>query len=252
MSQNYISVVMPAYNAQTYIEQAIESVLLQTCTDFELIVVDDASTDKTYDIVHKYELKDSRVRCYKNETNSGVAYSRNFGVQQAKYDWIAFIDSDDCWREDKLQKQVEVANKDIADIIYTGYGFMDSEGTMSKNVFRVPTRTVYKELLKQNVMSCSGIMLRKELLKTHTMKHDAVHEDFYTWLTMLRDGAVAIGIDEPLHTVRTAMKESKSGNKFKSAIMTYKTYRLLGLPWYRSLYYFAFYMYRNIKKYSKI
>lgn len=247
-----ISVVIPAYNAEKYLRQTLESVLEQTYDDYEVIIVDDASKDGTAAIATEFVQRDPRIHYYVNEKNSGVAYTRNRGVSLAKNDWIAFVDSDDTWHREKLQLQAELAEKGGVDIIATGYGYMNPEGIVSEYWYSIPEAISYKRMLQQNCMSCSGVMLKKSLLEKHTMKHDAVHEDFYTWLVMLRDGAVAKGIDKPLHNVRVAMKESKSGNKLKSAIMTYKTYRLLGINPVASLCYFMCYIVRSVKKYSKI
>ena len=103
-----VSIIMPAYNAEKYIEEAIYSVLAQTHKEWELIIIDDCSSDNTEQIVLKYVSKDTRIRYLKNPVNLGVSKSRNLGIKKSKNDWIAFLDSDDCWENDKLEKQLKL------------------------------------------------------------------------------------------------------------------------------------------------
>lgn len=253
MNSINISVIIPAYNAEQYIAEAIDSVLRQTFTGFEIIIVDDCSVDNTWEIIKAYSSKDERIKIYKNDKNSGVSFTRNFGVSNAEYNWIAFLDADDAWREDKLQKQVElVMQQPDTDVVYTSYSFMNSDGKSNNNVFHVPDSITYKKMLHQNIMSCSGVMVKKKLMEQIPMGNDGIHEDFMEWLKILKTGAVARGIDQPLHVVRVAVKNSKSGNKFKSAIMTFKTYRALGLNFISSAYNMFIYIFKSLKKYSDI
>lgn len=101
-----VSIIMPSYNTAKYISAAIESILNQTYENWELIIVDDCSTDNTDEILTEYAKKDSRIRYYKNEKNSGAAVARNRALRQAKGKWVAFLDSDDLWEKDKLEKQI--------------------------------------------------------------------------------------------------------------------------------------------------
>ena len=128
IDRTYISIIMPAYNAEATIRQSIESVLSQTYPCFELIIVDDASKDETRRIAEQYALSDPRIRVLPNEANSGVAFSRNKGIDEAKYPWIAFLDSDDLWYPDKLEKQMALADAEGADIVYCSYAMTDEQG----------------------------------------------------------------------------------------------------------------------------
>ena len=136
MEDPLISIVMPAYNAEKYIDKSIESVLNQTYRNIELIIINDCSKDKTEEIIEKYCKQDIRVRKYTNQINSGVSFSRNFGVEQANGEWIAFLDSDDMihpqllealYKEEKLQKQIDLLNRENMEplLIYTGSSFID-------------------------------------------------------------------------------------------------------------------------------
>ena len=120
-----ISVIMPAYNSEYTIERAIESVLAQTYTRFELLVIDDYSTDNTVKLVDSFMKQDSRVILLKNTQNLGVAATRNLGCRKAKGEYLAFLDSDDVWFEDKLQKQIHFMQEKGCDLSYTAYSFID-------------------------------------------------------------------------------------------------------------------------------
>lgn len=247
-----ISVVMPVYNACSFLRDSIDSVLCQTYADFELILIDDCSTDNSYEIMCEYQQKDSRIRVFQNERNMGVSYTRNFGVEKAQFDYIALIDSDDMWSADKLQKQVSLLSTyPDTDLSYTGSAFVDTNGKRSDFVFSVPTSVTYKKLLKQNIISCSSVLIRKELLIKYPMAHDDMHEDFAAWLSVLKNGGTARGVDEPLLIYRVD-KGSKSGNKFKSMVMNYRVYKYMGLNIFARLYYMVAYIIAGIKKHSSI
>ena len=247
-----VSVIMPVYNAERFLCEAIDSVLNQSYESFELIVIDDCSSDSSYDILCEYEKKDSRVKVYKNEENKGVSFTRNFGVSKAKSEYVALIDSDDVWDKEKLIKQVKLFNDNPdTDLSYTGSAFIDTNSVRSEYVFSVPQSVSYKKLLKQNVVSCSSAMVKKEWLKKYPMAHDNMHEDFAVWLSILKDGGIARGINEPLLIYRVD-RNSKSGNKLKSMAMTYRVYKFMGLNFFSRLYYMVFYTVSGIKKHGSI
>lgn len=250
--ENKVSVIMPVYNAERFLRQAVDSVLTQSYSDFELILVDDCSTDGSYDILCEYENKDKRVRVFKNEQNKGVSYTRNFAVSKANGEYIALIDSDDMWRKDKLSKQMSLIEKyPDTDLCYTASAFVDTESVESDFVFNVPEQVTYKKLLKQNVASCSSVLIKKKWLVKYPMAHDNMHEDFAVWLSVLKDGGKARGINEPLLIYRVAAN-SKSGNKFKSMGMTYRVYKYMGLNIFERCYYMCFYILSGIKKHGSI
>lgn len=247
-----ISIVIPAYNAEKYISYTLDSVLNQTYSDFEVIVIDDCSADKTYEIMEKYAELDDRIRIYKNEKNSGVSFTRNFGVSVSNGDYIAFLDSDDMWTPDKLSKQVELLEKNPdAALLFTGSAFMDYEGNALDHILQVPDKIGYKTLLKQNVISCSSVLVKKSYMEQIKMCNDSMHEDFAVWLKILRKEKYAYGINEPLLIYRLS-NNSKSSNKIKAAKMAWRVYRHIGLNIYVSIYYMFHYAVRSILKYSKL
>ena len=245
------SVVMTVYNAERYLRQAIESVLSQTMKDFELIIVNDCSTDSSEEIIKSY-LSDKRIWYFKNEKNLKVSKSRNFGVSKASADYVAFIDSDDIWFEQKLEKQLEFMKQKNAQICYSSYAFISDDGMIQNKIFDVPKEVTYKKLLKQNVITPSASMFKKDLLIKYPFYADEVHEDFVSFLQMLKNEKItAYGIVDPLILYRLT-NNSKSRNKIKAMKMTLKSYRELKLNIFQILYYFPFYVLNGLKKYKGI
>lgn len=246
-----ISIIMAAYNAEKTIEQAIYSVLCQTYPDFELLVVNDCSTDKTAALVAAIAEKDDRVRLISNEKNGGVSYTRKHGLEEARGEWIAILDSDDAWASEKLEKQIELQKKTNAELLFTGSAFMDADGRPINWYLHAPAEVTYRQLLKQNVLSNSSALVRKELYAKYYAVGDGMHEDFAIWLSILKEGRKAYGVDEPLLIYRIA-KSSKSGNKIKAARMNWNTYRYVGLNPVEAFYYEGWYMAKNIVKYANL
>lgn len=246
-----ISIIMAAYNAEKTIEQAIASVLNQTYPNFELLVVNDCSKDRTAELVKGIAATDGRVRLIPNVKNSGVSYTRKHGLEEANGSWIAILDSDDAWAPEKLEKQIELQNRTNADLLFTGSAFMDADGHPIDWYLHAPAEVTYRQLLKQNVLSNSSALVRKELYARHYAVGDGMHEDFATWLGILKTGRLAYGVDEPLLIYRIA-KNSKSGNKIKAAKMNWNTYRYVGLNFVQSLYYECCYTVNGLRKYKNL
>lgn len=246
-----VSVVMPAYNAEKYIGEAVCSVLAQSYTDWELIIINDCSCDRTAEIAGKYSALDPRVSVFHGDVNMGVLRSRAVGTEMSHGEWIAFLDADDRWENDKLEKQLYFAQSKNAGFTYTASSFMDEEGKAYAWTMNVPEISTYKSLLKQNVISCSSVLIKKNLLLYNVSSGEDIHEDFAMWLAILKRGIPAYGLDLPLLRYRIG-KSSKSGNKLKSAMMTYRTYRAAGLSLTESVWHMCFYTLRSLDKYKRI
>lgn len=246
-----VSVIMAAYNAEKTIEQSINSVLNQTYPAVELLVVDDYSQDRTVKLVENIMARDNRVRLIYNKENSGVSYTRKHGLEEAKGAWIAILDSDDIWAPEKLEKQIILQKKMNADLLFTGSAFMDSDGQPIDWYLHAPSEVTYRHLLKQNVLSNSSSLVRKELYEKYYAVGDGMHEDFAVWLGILKEGKKAYGVDEPLFTYRIA-KSSKSGNKIKAAKMNWNTYRYIGLNPLSAFYYECWYVVKGLMKYKNL
>ena len=223
-----VSIVMPAYNAAKTIRNSIESIQVQTFKEWELIVIDDGSKDSTPEILREMAAADDRIRFLQNEKNSGASYTRNRAVELATGEWIAFLDSDDLWQPEKLEKQLALARShpDMM-ICYTASSFINDDGRAFGYVMPAIERMTYKQLLHKNLMSCSSVMIRASVMKVVKMPNDKMHEDYFVWLTVVRECGVAYGINEPLLIYRLCAN-SKSSNRLKSAKMLYNSYRAVG------------------------
>lgn len=224
--QPFVSIIMPAYNAEATLAAAIDSALAQSYGNFELIVVDDCSTDSTPALIAELARRDSRIHPLLNDTNLGASRSRFRAAEAARGQWLAFLDSDDLWTADKLEKQLPLTDR--ADLIFTASAFIDHQGNRRDWMLHAPNTISYRRLLKQNIISNSSVLVRRELYLEHACLEDGLHEDFVCWMRLLRSGAVARGIDEPLLIYRLS-PNSKSGNKLKAAKMNWRAYRAAGL-----------------------
>ena len=257
MERTMISIIMPAYNAEKTIAASIGSVLAQSFQDWELIVIDDCSGDGTRDTVQELlrglsSAAAGRIHLICREQNEGVSSARNLGAEMAQGDWIAFLDSDDLWAADKLEKQMQLLDKNPdAGILFTGSAFIRENGERSSYVLQAPEEITYQRLLRQNLISCSSVVMRRELFLRHRMQHDELHEDFLLWLKLLREGVKAYGVNEPLLIYRLS-PASKSGNKLHAARMTWRVYRHMGLGLGTSLSCLVSYTLRNTLKYRRI
>lgn len=219
-----VSVIMPAYNAEKTIEESILSVLNQTYTDLELIVLDDGSSDATVGLVEQLALTDRRIRLVINENNLGVAKTRNRGFNLAQGKYTALLDSDDMWHADKLNQQVSLMEKKNADLVYCGYEMIDEKGNKVCDDFVVPESTSFDELLVRSVISCSTALIRTDLVKDNQFQSGYYHEDYVFWLTLLQKGAVAVGIPDVLASYRL-LEGSRASNKINAALHRWKVYR---------------------------
>lgn len=244
-----ISIIMAAYNAEKTIAAAIQSVIDQTYTNWELLVVDDCSQDNTLPIVESFT--DPRIHLLRNERNNGVSVTRKKGLENALGKWIAVLDSDDMWISDKLEKQVNIAKSTGGKSIFTGSAFMDEDGNKLSWQLHVPSVLTYRKLLKQNLVSNSSVLVRKSLYQQYYAVGDNMHEDFAIWLGITKSGNKAYGIDEPLLIYRLS-ESSKSSNKVQAAKMNWNTYRYVGLNPVEAAYYMCWYTANGFLKYRHL
>ena len=242
-----LTVIMPSYNAQRFIADSIDSVVGQTLDDWELIVVDDGSTDSTCDIVADYQRRDRRIRLVAQEANFGPARARNLGLDLARGRLIAFIDSDDVWFSNKATKQIAAMEHHQADISYTGWE-RKREGDAHRTFVNVPQRVTYRTMLCRCKINCSTAMVRRSTCGTIRMPPLRLRQDHGYWLELLRDGSrTAVGISEPLICYRIR-HDSLSANKAVAARYTWKLLREVerfGLA--RSLWLFSGYAFEAVR-----
>lgn len=242
-----ISVVMPTYNNSIYIKKAIDSVINQK-VDYELLIIDDASTDNTYEVVKPY-LSD-RIKYIRNSKNMGVAYTRNVGIQLAVGKYVAFLDSDDWWKKDKLKEQLKILEDKNCIFCYTARELFNEDGIKLNKIIWVPRILNYKQLLKTNYIPCSSVVLRADIAKNIQVRHDEFHEDYLMWLRILKIYGKVYGINKPYLNTRLT-RNGKSRHKLKTIKMTYGVYRCLGLNRIKSIYYLINHMIRSFMKYVK-
>lgn len=222
--EKLVSIVMPAYNAEKYIEESIKSVLYQTYSNWELIIVNDCSLDNTYEIAKKYQEKDSRIKLYSLFKNQGVANARNIAINNAKGKYIAFLDSDDIWLPEKLNNQIKFMEENKCIFTFHEYSYFE-ESDRPKKFIKVPRIVDYKSALKGNDMGCLTVCIDRTRVKKFAMPNEK-HEDYITWLHILKENNIsAYGIQENLAMYRISNNNSISGNKFKSCLWTWNIYR---------------------------
>ena len=231
MNKPLVSVIMPVYNGEKYIRKAVESVYEQGVS-LELLVIDDGSTDHTEEVLSAYEGRED-FRYIKNEQNMGAAGSRNRGVGLAQGTYISFLDADDWWESGKLKEQLKRLEETGYVLCSTGRELMKADGSSTGRTIPVKEKITYRELLKHNSINCSSVILRRDVAREFPMEHDDSHEDYITWLKILRKYGCAAGINKPYLKYRLS-EGGKSRNKLKSAAMTYNVYRYAGYGRIRS------------------
>lgn len=244
-----ISIIMPAYNAAETISESIDSVLQQSYSNWELLIINDCSSDNTVDIVKKYIKKDHRINLINKSKNEGVAFARNSGLDIAKGDYIAFLDSDDKWLPHKLEIQLDMINKYKVDIVFGSYYRFNEFGIL--NQVKIPKGIkTYADLLKGNFIgNLTGLYVFKKFQYLRQKKIGA--EDYLFWLELLATpGTKSIGVQHPIAYYRVVSSgKSLSANKFKSANWTWNIYhQQLRLGTLESLYYFVSYLIKAITK----
>ena len=243
-----VSIITPAYNAAAYIAETIESVFAQTYTNWEMLIVNDCSKDNTAEIVQSYAAKDKRIKLINLEQNSGAAAARNTAIQNAKGMYIAFLDSDDIWKKEKLQKQLNFMQQNGYAFTFTGYEHFKETKENIQNQVQIPKSLNYKQALKGNQIGCLTVMLDREQIQNIEFENHK-HEDYILWLNILKTGITAYGINENLALYRIGNSNSISNNKLKSALWTWKVYRQnMKLSIMKSIYCYFFYIWKGLKK----
>lgn len=245
MCDPLVTVVTPSYNSSKFIEKTIQSILNQTYKNWELLIVDDCSTDDSYAVVKNYADKDKRIHLIKLEQNSGAAVARNTGIKAANGRFIAFLDSDDTWLPEKLSEQVSFMLKNDYILTYTQYHQVDENGNLLKHL-NFPLKVSYHELLKTCVIGCLTVMYDTDKIGKIYFPLIRKRQDFALWLKILKivPYAYCLPLDLASYTVR---KDSISSNKLKAAQYNWYLYRNIeGLNFFKSLYYFSHYAIRGI------
>lgn len=247
-----VSVIMPAYNAEPFIEEAIASVIAQTVADWELIVIDDCSTDDTVQIVSAFVRQDPRIQLLTNASNMGVAKTRNRGLELCRGQYVALLDSDDYWKPRFLEKMLERAEQTGADIIYCSYELVDEQGKKVCNDFIVPLETTFEESIVRSVILPSASLITSDIAMESRFPTNMYHEDIALWFQLLKNGKKARGVPTVLVSYRQRAN-GRSANKILSACRRWTIYRKhLGMPLGKSIVTMVRYGLLGIKKYRRV
>ncbi len=243
-----VSVITPTYNSERFIGETIESVLNQTYDHWEMMIVDDASTDQTVELVEQYQKRDARIKLIILDQNSGSAIARNTAMDHANGKYFAFLDSDDMWTFNKLEKQVEfMLENDIA-FSYTQYQRVLEDGTKTNEISKAPFQVKYDDLMKHCVIGCLTVMIDTEKIGNERMYNIRTRQDYVYWLTLAKKGFYAYGLPETLANYRL-VRNSISRNKWKAAKKNWEVYyKIEKQTFMKSLWYFINYTLINIKK----
>ena len=219
-----VSIIMPSYNTASYIDESIQSVFNQSYKDWELLIVDDCSTDNTDEVVKLY-LDDPRIKYLKNEKNSGAAVSRNKALREAKGKWIAFLDSDDLWMSDKLEKQIKFMEENDYHFSYTKYSEIDPEGKRNGVTVTGPKKITKTGMFNYCWPGCLTVMYDAEKIGLIQIADIKKNNDYAMWLKVCRRADCYL-LDEELALYRRGRAGSVSSHSIKTMIgWHYKLYR---------------------------
>ncbi|MBA3925822.1 glycosyltransferase family 2 protein [Listeria rustica] len=244
-----ISIIMPAHNAAAHIQVAIDSVLAQRFNDYELLILDDCSTDQTVALIQSYA--DQRIRLHMLKTNLGAAGTRNYGIRQAKGRYVAFLDSDDCWKPEKLELQLAFMQKNNVALSYTAYDVMSPDGKQITGHVDVPESVTYRYLLRNTIIGCLTVMIDTKQTGLVQMPAFKGAEDTATWLSILKKGHVAKGLTKSLAFYRKG-NVSLSSNKIQMAKHIWQVYRKSqNMSVFTAWTHFPFYLWNGLVKHLR-
>ncbi len=241
---NKVSVITPTYNSEDFIENTIESVLNQTYTYWELVLVDDASSDSTLEIINRYSELHSNIKIIQNNTNQGAAVSRNKGIEAATGDYIAFLDADDLWKPNKLELQVKVLIKNNLDVVFCSYDLMNESGELLNKEVKALNELTYSKFLKCNYIgNLTGVYNASTLGKVYA-PNLRKRQDWLLWLEAVKkSNKPAFGLEESLAIYRVR-KNSISSNKLNLLKYNFLVYRKgLSFSFFKSVYYLIVFLF---------
>ena len=237
MENPLVSVIMPAFNAENFIEAAVNSVIVQTYSNWELFIIDDASTDTTISKAEKLAKQDFRIKILQNQNNFGTGISRNKGIKAAQGNFIAFLDADDQWKPGKLEIQLKMMQQQDVAVCFSSYLQIDENGNSRNEIIEALPVLTYQKLLKSNYLgNLTGIYNAKKIGKIYAPEIRK-RQDWALWLEAVEKGGPAIGIQKCLAKYRVR-KDSISGNKIEMLKYNFKVYhKFLGFSFPKSLSY---------------
>ena len=235
-----VSIITPCYNSEKFLDECISSVLNQTYQNWEMLIVDDNSSDNSSILINSYSKKDERIKPLYLNDNIGAAMARNKAISKAKGKYLAFLDSDDVWLPKKLEVQTNFMKKNNCSFVFSSYSVI-SDDEKPNYTISVPETITYKRYLKNTIIGCLTVMLDKEKFKKIEMPNLRSSHDMALWLNLLKQEKYAYGIQQKLAIYRDH-KSSNTSNKFKAAYDVWNVYsKHEKLNLFYSIYNFVFY-----------
>lgn len=249
MEKALVSIVVPVYNSEKFILDTIDTVEKQSYKNWELIFVDDCSKDNSIKIIKERIKNNNKIKLIELKKNSGAATARNVGIDEAKGSYIAFLDSDDLWKKEKLENQLAFIKENGCAFSFTGYEFADEYGLGNGKVVKVPFKMNYKKALKNTTIFTSTVMFDLEKISKDQIKFENIKsEDTATWWKVLKSGYVAYGLNENLSYYRRT-SGTLSSNKFEAIKRIWNLYRKQEkLNIFVSFYNFCFYAFNAVRR----
>lgn len=210
-----VSVITPVYNVAKFIEKTLASIIAQSYTDIEIVIVDDCSVDNSGEIIERYSSKYPNIVYHKQDANQGAAVARNTALTLACGRFVAFLDGDDLWCESKLEKQLAFLKEKDAAITCTAMDCIDADSNPLNTVRTVKEKISYKFLLKNTMISTSTVLIDRNKTGDFQMPLLRGGQDYATWLMLMRNGTVCYGLNKVLSHYRV-LNQSLSSNKWKS------------------------------------
>ena len=219
-----VSIITPSYNSEKFIKECIESVITQTHTNWEMLIVDDCSRDDSCLAIKELAKQEGRIKCFLLDKNIGAAEARNIAIRKAKGKYIAFLDSDDLWESQKLEKQISFMEaKDIA-FSFSTYQPMSEDGSKLYSIIHAPKIVTYSSYLKNTIIGCLTVVIDREKTGDFEMPNISSSHDMALWLLIIRRGFTAYGFDENLARYRI-VSASNTASKWHAAKDVWKVYR---------------------------
>jgi teichuronic acid biosynthesis glycosyltransferase TuaG len=243
-----ISIIIPSYNSESYLEACINSVLNQTYNNWEMLIVDDGSTDSSRQIIQHFANSENRIKPLYLDSNIGAAAARNLALENSSASYIAFLDSDDLWLPTKLDVQLRFMQENNYDFTFSSYNIVSEHGKKIISKIIAPKKISYNQYLKNTIIGCLTVMINKDKFKSVKMPCLRSSHDMALWLNLLRDGRYAYGLNHCLANYRL-VKTSNTSNKFKAIYDVWLVYRKHeGFSFLYSLYNWVFYIFNALKK----
>lgn len=224
MKEKLVSVIMPTYNCGKFIEETIKSVVNQTYKNWELIIVDDCSKDSTEDIINRYAECDNRIIYHKLETNQGAAVARTKAMEMARGSYMAFLDSDDLWKNDKLEKQINFMEKNSYSFTCTAYEQIDENNNLLNKIIRPKIKADYNRILLDCPVGNSTVIYNVDKLGKFEVPNIRKRNDDALWLQILKKEKYIYGLNEILMQYRIR-QNSISSNKLDLIKYHWQLYR---------------------------